>query len=80
MRCEDLAAQLTDLMEGTLPVEVEEAALEHLATCGACEQVLAETEAAVALVGEHGRVGIDDGARDRMLGAIVADLRSPTTK
>lgn len=76
MRCDELAAQLTDLMEGTLPADVEGAALEHLASCEACVAVLAETEAAVALVGEHGRVAPDEQARARMLAAIVADLRS----
>ena len=74
MRCEELAERLTDLMEGTLADDVEAAALEHLATCDSCEQVLADTEAAVALARDHGRIELDDTARRRLLDAIVGDL------
>jgi len=42
MQCESLAEQLTDLMEGLLDEQTEAAALEHLASCSSCEQVLAE--------------------------------------
>lgn len=75
MRCEDLAAQLTEFMEGNLPDDVEQAALEHLASCGACEQVLVDTEATVALVAEHGRAGIGSEVKRRLLDGIVADVR-----
>ena len=75
MRCEDVADQLTNLMEGDLPEEVESAALQHLATCPRCETVLAETRNAVQVARDHGRVGLSEDDRARMLAAIV-DERS----
>ena len=76
MRCEQMAEHLTDLMEGNLAEEEEAAALEHLASCPACETVLAETRDVIELVGDHGRVPLSDEDKARMFGAI-SDAMEP---
>jgi len=70
MRCEDLAERLTDFLEGELEPEIEEQAIEHLATCDRCEVVLAETREVTRLAHDHGRVIVDEADRTRMFGAI----------
>ena len=79
MRCEDVAEQLTELMEGSLPADVEASALEHLASCDSCERVLAETELVVRLTHDHGRLEVDDDDRHRLFGAISAEVRARGT-
>jgi len=76
MECADVAERLTDLMEGDLDDDVEAAALEHLATCPSCEQVLAETRDAVSLAREHGRVALTEADRARMFGALMDEVES----
>lgn len=74
MRCEDLEARLTDLLEGDLEPDVEAEAVEHLATCERCERVLAETREVVQLAQKHGRPELSEVDRSRMFGAIAAEL------
>ena len=78
MRCDDLAARLTDFMEGDLAPADEAAALDHLATCERCEEVLADTRAAVELARNHGRPTIDDDDRDRLFDNIATRLGQGT--
>lgn len=66
MECEDLAERLTDFLEGDLEEPEEAAAIEHLATCSACEVVLADTRSAVELARDHGRAPLSSPDRDRM--------------
>lgn len=70
MNCESLAERLTELMEGELNESEEAAALEHLATCNSCEQVLAETREVLELAKAHGRTELTNADRERMLKAI----------
>ena len=76
MECNDVAQRLTDLMEGDLDRDEESAALEHLATCPSCEQVLAETRDVVSLAREYGRVVLTDADRARMFGVLVDEMDS----
>ena len=76
MECADVAERLTDLMEGDLDHDVEAAALEHLATCPSCEQVLAETRDVVSLAREYGHVALTEADRTRMYGVLVDELDS----
>jgi len=76
MRCEDLAERLTDFLEGELEPEIEEQAIEHLATCDRCEVVLAETREVTRLAHDHGRVVVDEADRARMLGAIKSRFKT----
>ena len=71
MECADVAERLTDLMEGDLDPDEESAALEHLATCQSCEQVLAETRDVVSLARTHGRVVLTEAERARRFGALM---------
>lgn len=67
MNCEQLASKVTDLMEGELTEQDEQAALEHLATCTQCETVLAQTQDAVKLVSAHGSKEIAPEQSSRLL-------------
>ncbi len=79
MRCEDLEERLTDLLEGDLESEVEEAALEHLASCDRCERVLTATRDVVRLAQDHGRPVLAATDRARMLDAITAEFLERST-
>ena len=79
MNCEDLAAKLTEFMEGELSAEDEVAALEHVASCTSCETVLSQTRDVVELAKDHGRAVLNDDDRDRLLSAVLRDLPTPDT-
>lgn len=74
MRCDEMADRLTDLLEGDLSAEEEQAALAHLATCPNCEQVLAEVRGLLGAAPAAGREALDPGARDRLRAAVVDEL------
>lgn len=78
MECAALAERLTDLLEGELSEEEEAAAVEHLATCVACEAVLAGTREVVALAQEHGRVSLSEPERDALWRRVVGEAGSAT--
>ena len=74
MHCDELAANLTEFMEGGLAEAVEEEAISHLASCEHCEQVLAETRTTIALARAHLRESVDGVDRDRMFASIAETL------
>jgi hypothetical protein len=76
MRCEDVFANLTDLLEGQLDPEVEVLALEHLASCTSCETVLAETRTIVELAADVRPVGLSPSVRRSLLDRIVDEVRA----
>lgn len=71
MNCDDMAAGLTDLLEGDLDAATEAAALDHLATCPNCEQVLRRTEDLRARSRHHGTEALDASDRDRLLDGVL---------
>ena len=73
MECADLAANLTEFLEGELDAEMEAAALEHLSSCEQCELVLAQTRTVVDLSGRHGRVVLEPVAPAEVFGRIQRD-------
>ncbi len=79
MRCEDLAERLTEFLEGELGPELEEEAIEHLATCSHCEVVLAETREVARLAHDHGRAVVGTADRRRMFDEIASRLKSSDT-
>ena len=74
MECDELAANLTDFLEGELDAAFEAAAVEHLATCVACESVLAGTGSVIGLAPAAGRVEVPPALRESLLASVVADL------
>lgn len=74
MRCEDVFANLTDLLEDQLDPDVEVLALEHLATCASCETVLAETRTVIELAADERPVGLDPSLRASLLDRIVGEV------
>lgn len=74
MKCEEVFANLTDLLDGALDDDVEALALEHLATCERCEITFAETRALVDLAAEHRPPGLSASARSSLLGRIVSEV------
>jgi anti-sigma factor RsiW len=77
MTCEELAAQLTTFLEGELDEATEAAALDHLASCPACETVLIETRNVVELSRDHGRVQLTEKDRARMLSGVLGEVDRP---
>lgn len=74
MRCDDVFDNLTDLLEGVLPADVEAEALEHLATCERCEITLAETRSLLDLAADHRPVELDRATRALLLTRIVDEV------
>lgn len=73
MDCAEMAERLTDLMEGDLEAEAEAAALEHLATCSACETVLSETQDIVSLARNYGREPLSEDTRSQLWNRVIDD-------
>lgn len=76
MDCAELEANLTEFLEGLLGSADEAAAIEHLATCERCEQVLTQTRSVIALAAAHGRMELDADERDALLDRILSDERA----
>ena len=76
MECADLEANLIEFLDGLLSPDAEAAAIEHLATCERCEQVLAQTRSVIALAAAHGRMELDADERDELLDRILSDPRT----
>ena len=79
MECAALANRLTELLEGELTDAEEAEAVEHLATCSACETVLAGTRAVVSLAQEHGRVTLSEEERDALWSRVVGEAGASST-
>ena len=77
MNCSELADRLTDLLEGDLNEDDEAAALEHLATCSACETVLAGTQQVVALVKDHGQIALSSTQQEALWNRVLSDTLRP---
>lgn len=80
MRCDEMAAGLTDLLEGELPREVEQEALEHPATCPNCEQVFLETHGLLELARTAGREQLPAARRQRLLDSILEQVESSESR
>ena len=65
-------------MEGDLEADVEAIALEHLATCTACETVLSETQDVVSLARNHGRPDLSKDSRSRLWNKVIGDAEQST--
>ena len=76
MECSELAERLTDLLEGELGEAEEAAAVEHLATCSACETVMAQTREVMDLARDHGRVALSDDDRARLWSEVLDEANS----
>lgn len=77
MTCDELAAHLTEFIEGTLPDGVVADAIEHLATCPACEGVLGETRSTMSAGRRYGRARLDDEQRAALLDRIAEATATP---
>lgn len=75
MDCAQLEANLTEFLEGLLDPAAEAAALEHLATCERCDEVLTQTRSVIALAGEYGRVHLGADEREQLLARILPSGR-----
>lgn len=75
MQCEDLADRLSELIDGELDEVTEAAAIEHLASCEACVQVLGETRSAIELVRANGRPELTTDMRVQLWRRIEVESR-----
>lgn len=71
MKCTELAAQLTDFIDGNLMPDVQAAALEHLATCTQCETVLAGTRALMGVAVQHGKFQLSSRERQTIINRVL---------
>ncbi len=74
MDCASLAAQINEFLEGELSEADHAAALEHLASCTACEAVLSETREVDDLVDHHEHQPLTDDDRSRMLSTVIEEV------
>lgn len=72
MQCADLVAYLSEYLDNNLPVELTQAAEEHLATCHNCRVVLDTTRRTVTLVREHGQATIKPVRRAEIFSKLEA--------
>ena len=74
MDCASLASQINEFLAGELPEAEHLAALEHLASCEACELVLAETREVDDLAEHHDHVPLSDDDRSRLLSNVIDEV------
>ena len=74
MTCDEMAANLTDFLEGDLAPDMEAVALEHLATCDDCTRVLNTTRAVTQIARDHGRVELSPVEHRHLLAAVLESL------
>ncbi len=79
LRCVDLEPLLTDFLEGDLSPEVEAEALEHVASCPACDLYLAEYTETIELISEWGGEVLPAETTERILAAVFERLTDPET-
>jgi anti-sigma factor RsiW len=68
--CNELDVLLPEFLDGSLTVEQEAAAAEHLATCQACALEVNELEGVTRLYKEYGALKLPDDARNRIMGTL----------
>jgi len=66
MTCDELDTLLPEFMDGTLTSAQEQAAGEHLATCGQCSAELSQLQGVGELFRLHGRLELSSEARTRI--------------
>lgn len=72
MDCTELEQHLTDFLEGDLSSEDEREALDHLASCDRCEEILAGTRRVSSLGATFGRFALTDDERRSLLRKILS--------
>ena len=70
LNCDQLAARMSDLIDGPEDEQLQSEAAEHLATCDACRLVVDEVGEVRRLTRERGRLYLPAEARDRIRGAL----------
>lgn len=70
MTCDELDTLLPEFMDGTLTAAQEQAAGEHLATCGQCSAELSQLQGVGELYRLHGRLELSSEARERIKTAL----------
>jgi anti-sigma factor RsiW len=71
--CSELDVLLPEFLDGSLTVEQEAAAAEHLAICKACALEVNELEGVTRLYKEYGTLKLPDDARNRIIHALDLD-------
>lgn len=73
LTCDQLDTLLPEFMDGSLTLEQQDAAAEHLASCDECRVVVEDLRGVGALYREHGRLELPDDARERIVGSLGLD-------
>ena len=76
MTCEEVAARVTDYLDGVLPASELELAEEHLVICSLCREYLDQIAATAAAVAATAPDAPGDDALRALVGAFAAGMRN----
>lgn len=76
LSCDDLRAELSNLVNGELPPELRRALEHHLAECRSCQVLYDSMRKTLTVVTEAGSFEIPQEAADRIRSRVMAEIRS----
>jgi predicted anti-sigma-YlaC factor YlaD len=75
--CEDLRAELSNLLDGEIAPGLRTQIEGHLTHCSTCRVILDTTTKTVRIVTDHGSLDIPPAVSERLTARILAALREP---
>jgi anti-sigma factor RsiW len=78
--CDDLRAELSNLLDDELPPEVRQDVEWHLAHCHTCRVILDTTRKTLQIVTDHGSLELPAEVSDRLTARILGALRNPESE
>jgi anti-sigma factor RsiW len=80
LSCDDLRAELSNLVDGELAPEVRRALEHHLAECRTCQVLYDSMKKTLTVVTEAGSFEVPESVADRIRSRVMADVRSRGAK
>ncbi|MGE5275688.1 MAG: anti-sigma factor family protein [Acidobacteriota bacterium] len=78
--CDDLRAELSNILDGGITPELREQIEKHLAHCATCRVILDSTRKTLRIVTEHGSLDVPVDVSERLTERILAALREPESE
>ena len=78
LSCNDLLAELSNLLDGEVPAETRRALEDHIAVCRICHVLYDSASKTIRVVTESGTFELPDTVAERVRGRVMDLIRSGT--
>lgn len=78
--CDDLRAELSNLLDGEIAPDLRQDIERHLAHCSTCRIILDTTRKTLRIVTDHGSLELPTEVSDRLTTRILDALRNPESE